>query len=57
MLDIENTLQKLEYEFNKKPLLVGGIAMEYYGLRKSGQDIDLIADANDIKNLITKYPN
>lgn len=30
--------------FSTKPLLVGGMAMEYYGLRKSGADIDLIME-------------
>jgi len=50
-------LSKLNYSFNKKPLLIGGSAMEYYGLRKAGKDIDLIVVKNDLINLIKQYPN
>lgn len=49
-------LTKLNYKFIKKPLLVGGMAMEYYGLRKSGNDIDFIAFESDVINLIKMYP-
>lgn len=50
-------LTKLNYKFLKKPLLVGGMAMEYYGLRKSGNDIDFIAFETDVINLIKMYPD
>ncbi len=30
--------------------------MEYYGLRKSGEDIDLIATEQDVASLIRMYP-
>ena len=50
-------LHKLNYVFTKKPLLVGGMAMEYYGLRISGKDIDLIADEQDVVALIKMYPD
>lgn len=50
-------LKKLHYSFKKKPLLIGGRAMEFYNLRKSGPDIDLVADKVDIENLIKLYPN
>ncbi|HMN61944.1 MAG TPA: hypothetical protein PJ988_16355 [Anaerolinea sp.] len=50
-------LEKLEYTFQRKPLLVGGKAMEYYGLRPSGADIDFIADPADVFNLIQRYPH
>jgi hypothetical protein len=49
-------LQKLNYAFLKKPLLVGGKAMQYYGLRQAGADIDFIADQEDVYNLIRLYP-
>lgn len=49
-------LSVLKYSFTQKPLVVGGRAMEYYGLRKSGEDIDLIAPAVDVGNLIKQYP-
>lgn len=49
-------LCKLNYTFGKKPLLVGGKAMEYYGLRQAGADIDFIADQEDVYNLIKQHP-
>lgn len=49
-------LQKLNHTFLHKPLVVGGQAMEYYGLRKAGVDIDLMAHLEDIQVLITQYP-
>lgn len=48
---------QLDYSFKKKPLLVGGMAMEYYDLRKAGRDIDLIIDVEDHDALKEKYPN
>jgi hypothetical protein len=53
---MEIPLAKLNYSFQKKPLLVGGKAMEYYGLRQAGADIDLIAAKEDVFNLIKLYP-
>jgi hypothetical protein len=50
------TLSDLDYGFTRKPLVVGGTAMEYYGLRKSGPDFDLVAPAEDIAVLIRLYP-
>lgn len=50
-------LEKLNYSFIKKPLLVGGKAMEYYGLRPSGADIDFIAVKEDVYNLIKLFPD
>ena len=50
-------LSKLNYSFLKKPLLIGGKAMEYYGIRKAGEDIDFIADEKDIVALIKQYPD
>jgi len=47
---------KLSFTFSKKPLLIGGMAMEYYGLRKSGVDIDLVVCREDIEKLVNKYP-
>lgn len=50
-------LTKLHHTFTKKPLLVGGKAMEYYGLRKAGTDIDLIVPEEDVIALIKQYPD
>src|SRR5512142_3360035 len=50
-------LGKLNYQFRDKPLLIGGKAMEYYGLRKSGADIDFIISRRDHASLQCKYPD
>ncbi len=54
-MDID--LKKLNHTFSRKPLLVGGKAMEYYGLRKAGADIDFIAVEEDVIALIKQYPD
>lgn len=50
-------LSKLQYTFLKKPILVGGKAMEFYGLRNAGADIDFIAQEKDVVELIKLYPD
>ena len=50
-------LGKLDYKFLHKPLLIGGKAMEYYGLRKSGQDIDFVYIRRGPFETSSKYPN
>lgn len=42
--------------FDQRPLLIGGMAMEYYGMRKSGPDIDLVISDKDYQSLATAYP-
>jgi hypothetical protein len=49
-------LGKLNYTFHTRPLLVGGLAMEYYGLRTAGDDIDFIVSAEDYEGLAKLYP-
>ncbi|EMS69218.1 hypothetical protein [Ruminiclostridium cellobioparum] len=62
-LDIDKSVcnkidfKKLGYKFKSKPLLIGGMAMEYYGLRKSGDDIDFVVTNEDYRELSTIYPN
>ena len=48
--------EKLDYKFQHKPLLISGKAMEYYGLRKAGADIDLVVHPADHEKLVKKYP-
>ncbi len=48
-------LERLSYQFHDKPLLIGGKAMEYYGLRKAGADIDLVISLRDHTNLKHQY--
>jgi hypothetical protein len=50
-------LKKLDFQFTSKPLLIGGKAMEHYGLRKAGADIDFVITAEDYERLALKYPN
>ncbi|SHG19722.1 hypothetical protein [Dysgonomonas macrotermitis] len=54
---MEINWQVLGYSFIHKPLIIGGKAMEYYGLRKAGLDIDLVIHNDDHKILKEKYPN
>ncbi|MFD1174896.1 hypothetical protein ACFQ3W_01065 [Paenibacillus puldeungensis] len=54
---IESSLKDNGLLFNKKPIVIGGMAMEYYGMRKSGADIDLIISSEDYLALAEKYPD
>jgi len=54
---MEIDLKLLDFNFLYKPLVIGGKAMEYYGLRKAGLDIDLVIHNEDHKILKNKYPN
>jgi len=42
--------------FKSKPILIGGMSMEYFGMRKSGADIDIIITDEDYQELASKYP-
>jgi hypothetical protein len=48
-------LNKLGITFEEKPIIVGGMAMEYYGLRKRGDDIDFIVVNCDYLKLEKLY--
>ena len=50
-------LGKLDFEFTSKPLLIGGKAMEHYGLRKAGADIDFVITTEDYERLACEYPD
>jgi hypothetical protein len=50
-------LQRLDFYFESKPLLIGGKAMEYYQIRESGKDIDFVITEDDYERLSYKYPN
>jgi len=58
-LELESTIniQRLGYEFLDKPVIVGGLAMEYYGLRRHGDDIDFIVTDRDYQRLKVKFPD
>ncbi len=57
-LQLEATIQieKLGYEFLDKPVIVGGLAMEYYGLRQHGDDVDFIVTERDYQRLKVQFP-
>lgn len=50
-------IQRLGYEFVDKPVIVGGLAMEYYGLRKHGADVDFIVTDRDYQRLKVRFPD
>ena len=57
---IEELTAKLEQaglQFTQKPILIGGQAMEYYGTRKSGEDIDLVICEEDYLALAAQHPD
>src|SRR5512141_1946582 len=56
-LETAINIQKLGYEFLDKPVIVGGLAMEYYKLRKHGDDIDFIVTERDYQRLKAQFPN
>ncbi|HEY1406086.1 MAG TPA: hypothetical protein VF857_05705, partial [Spirochaetota bacterium] len=50
-------LGKLDIVFEDKPIVVGGMALEYYDIRKHGDDIDFIVSGNDYIKLANRYRN
>lgn len=50
-------LSRLNFTFATPPLLIGGMAMEYYHLRKSGADIDFVITLDDYHRLARQYPD
>jgi len=54
---VEKLFEEKNLHFSKKPILIGGMAMEYYGMRKAGADIDLIICDEDYQSLAREYPD
>lgn len=54
---LENKMQSIELSFSKKPILIGGMAMEYYGIRKSGADIDFVVCDEDYQLFASAMPD
>ena len=48
--EINKYIKSLDYKFLDKPLIVGGYALQYYGIRKAGHDIDMMVSLRDWKN-------
>lgn len=59
-LTVVNTVKEkmcdIGYEFQQAPVLIGGRAMEHYGIRKSGIDIDMVITDDDYQRLAEMYP-
>lgn len=53
---VREAILKSNLQFSTKPILIGGQAMEYYDIRKSGKDIDFVVTDTDYKSLAEKYP-
>jgi hypothetical protein len=53
---INEQLSVVDFVFSQKPIVIGGTAMEYYGMRKAGADIDLIICDYDYQKLAQMYP-
>lgn len=53
MINILDLINSIWFEFSNKPILIGWLAMEYYWLRKSGWDIDLLISKVDFDNLMS----
>jgi len=51
-----SALKDIDFRFLSKPLLVGGIAKEFYNLRKCGEDIDVVVSGGDFENLSKVFP-
>jgi hypothetical protein len=54
---IEARLKENGLLFIRKPIVIGGMAMEYYNMRKAGADIDLVISNEDYLTLAKKYPD
>ena len=53
---ISEQLLQVDFAFSQKPIVIGGMAMEYYGIRRSGADIDLVICDYDYQKLSQLYP-
>jgi len=50
-------LGKLGHAFASPPLVIGGVAMQWHGLRPAGADIDLVVPAADVEALLQRFPD
>ena len=54
--NLKKEMDKKSLSFKKKPILIGGMAKEYYGIRKTGMDIDLVISDEDYQILVKNFP-
>jgi len=55
--DLDININVLGYGFENKPILIGGKALEYYGVRNSDNDYDFVIAEDDYNRLRYKYPD
>ena len=55
ILHITKGINLTEYSFKDKPLVVGGLALEYYGIRQCGNDFDYMVSPRDWQILKQKH--
>lgn len=49
-------LKNAGFAFARKPILIGGAALEYCGLRRAGADVDRVISNGDCRQLAVGYP-
>jgi hypothetical protein len=57
---VDSIIEKLPivgHIFTVPPIVIGGMAMEYYGIRKSGADIDILICDEDYQILAAENPD
>lgn len=57
IIKVQEAIARSNLRFLSKPILIGGMAMEYYDIRKAGTDIDFIITNEDYQNLAKQYPH
>jgi len=50
-------LHIIDYSFKHKPIVIGGYAMAYYGLRQAGKDVDLVVAKEDFTLMCARFPH
>jgi hypothetical protein len=54
---VADSLARLTITLDAKPVIYGGLAMEYYGLREHGSDIDLLISEQDLALMWARFPD
>jgi hypothetical protein len=56
VMDVSDLEMVIGLQFKRKPLLIGGGAMEHYGLREKGDDTDFVVSEEDYREAAAKNP-
>jgi hypothetical protein len=55
-MDVRELERVMGLEFKHRPLLIGGGAMEHYGLREKGDDTEFVVSEEDYREAAAKNP-